>query len=372
MKQIFSMAIIIAFIAGTLCSCKTDAISQNLPTSETKLLTINLKNTAKKGYLFGQHDATLYGIGWKGDKERSDVKSVCEDYPAVISFDLGRIENGGTYNLDGIAFSEIRKEIIRHYERGGLVSISWHVDNPLTGGDSWDVSNNKVVESILSGGANYKKFQEWLTSVSSFLNSLETDNNIKVPVLFRPWHEHTGSWFWWGQDLCTTEHYKELWRETIAHMTKAGVNHLIYVYSPGGDAPNYMERYPGDEYIDVLGFDSYQYNGNDGEEALKQLIRKNLAFMDDYCKKHDKLYAITEVGYECIPNPTWWTDVLHDAIGDYKPCYVLVWRNAYEKGDEHYYAPYPGQVSEENFMTFYNNPRTLFLNDINNLYKQTL
>ena len=143
----------------------------------------------------------LYGIGWKGDEGRSDVKSVCGDYPAVLSFDLGHIELGAKRSLDGISFDTIRQEIIRHYERGGMISISWHLDNPVTGGNSWDVTDTTVVKSVLEGGVNYDKFQGWLKNLADYLNSIETEEGVKVPILFRPWHEHTGSWFWWGQNL---------------------------------------------------------------------------------------------------------------------------------------------------------------------------
>lgn len=371
MKKVCSISLTIGLLIGILISCKTETKEEVIQRAEAQYLMDNLRKSAEKGYMFGQHDATLYGIGWKGDRNRSDVRSVCGDYPAVVSFDLGRIEKGSLQNLDGVLFKDIRKEIIRHYERGGLVSISWHVDNPLTGGDSWDVTNDKVVESVLPGGENHEKFQSWLLLVANFLNSLQTTDNEKIPVLFRPWHEHTGSWFWWGQDLCSSEQYKSLWLMTEETLREAGVNNILYVYSPGGDAENYMERYPGDDYVDILGFDTYQYNNEAGTAAFKEAFQRNLAFMDQYCKDNNKLYAITEAGYEKIPNPTWWTDVLQDAIGDYKPIYVLVWRNAYELGENHFFAPYPGHTSEDDFITFYQNPRTLFLNDLDNLYIKT-
>ena len=145
MRKSFHIALRIGLLMVLLTGCKTENLTNKSTSPEIEILLSNLKNETKKGYMFGQHDATLYGIGWKGEKERSDVKSVCGDYPAVISFDLGRIEKGSLQNLDGVLFKDIRKEIVRHYERGGLVSVSWHVDNPLTGGDSWDVSNENVV-----------------------------------------------------------------------------------------------------------------------------------------------------------------------------------------------------------------------------------
>ena len=91
----------------------------------------------------------LSGIGWDGEEGRSDVKSVCGDYSAVISFDLGHIELGDTVSLDNVPFSKIRREILNQYYSGGMSSLSWHLRNPLTGGDSWDVSDTTVVKSVL-------------------------------------------------------------------------------------------------------------------------------------------------------------------------------------------------------------------------------
>ena len=146
------------------------------------------------------------------------------------------------------------------------------------------------------------------------------------------------------------------------------LNNLIYAYSPGGDAADYMERYPGDELIDLLGFDTYQYDVDCGKEIYKSTIKKNLQYLDEYCKTNDKVYAITETGYEAVADSAWWTDMLQETIGEYEPAYVLVWRNAREK-ENHYFAPYPGQLSEANFVDFYKSDKTLFLQDVQDMYQ---
>ena len=64
--------------------------------------------------------------------------------PAMMSFDLGRIELGGDKNLDNVPIERLRREIIAQYERGGMVSLSWHTDNPVTGKDAWDVSDSTL------------------------------------------------------------------------------------------------------------------------------------------------------------------------------------------------------------------------------------
>ena len=127
------------------------------------------------------------------------------DYPGVMAYDMGHIEKGAAESLENVSFDKIRKEIINQYNRGGMNTISWHLYNPKTGGDSWDISDSTVVASVMPGGENHEMFLGWIDNVSDFMSSLKTEDGVKVPILFRPWHEHTGSGLWWGQNLCSTE-----------------------------------------------------------------------------------------------------------------------------------------------------------------------
>ena len=167
--------------------------------------------------MFGHHDDPLYGVGWEGDEDRSDVK-VC-----VVIIRLSCRLIWATLNWKErkvwitCRFAKyVRRRLINI--KGGVVSFSWHLDNPLTGKDAWDVSDTTVVASILPGGVHHAKFISWLDAVAAFMNTLETEEGTKIPVIFRPWHEHTGSWFWWGQNLCTADQYKALWRMTHDRM----------------------------------------------------------------------------------------------------------------------------------------------------------
>lgn len=369
--------VLLPFVGLMACSPGKKQVGENektdsLRTPETERLYTFLQQVPQKGFLFGHQDATVYGIGWEGDSARSDVKSVCGDYPAVCGWEVGRIEKGVSASLDNVPFDRIRREMILNYLRGGMNTLSWHVDNPVTGGDSWDVSaKDSVVVSILPGGANHETFIGWLDTMVAFFLSLKTEDGTKVPVLFRPWHEHTGSWFWWGKDHCTTAQYKQLWVMTHDYFRSKGVDNLLYAYSPGGGgtAEEYIERYPGDEYVDLLGFDYYQLNGVEGTESYREVMNRTLTYLTEFGAKHHKPVAITETGLEALPVKDWWTNVLFPIVEKYPVSYVLVWRNAREKPN-HYYAPYPGQLTEPDFKQFYNNPRTLFCKDLKNeLYK---
>ena len=371
------VVIMLSFICINGFSQQSDIKTINLSeriktlTPETQNLLKNLKVISGKGFMFGHQDDPLYGIGWEGDDGRSDVKSVVGDYPAVMGFDLGRIELGNEKNIDNVSFEKIRQEIIRQYQRGGMITMSWHMNNPLTNGDAWDVKKGEnAVASVLPDGQNHDKFLRWLQSAADFFNSLKTEDGTKIPIVFRPWHEHTGSWFWWGKDLCSPEEYQQLWKMTVDFMQEKGVNNLLYAYSPDIQGPGqiYMERYPGDEYVDILGLDGYHRNNEAGIESFQNSLNTILSFMTDEGKKRNKPIALTETGLEAIPIANWWTGVLLPIVGKYPISYVMVWRNARER-ENHYYAPYPGQKSAADFIKFYHYPKTFFCKDIPNLYK---
>ncbi len=307
--------------------------------------------------MYGHQDDLMYGHSWKLEDDasefvQSDVYAVCGKYPAVYGMDLGGIEMGWTHNLDDNDFDNMRAAAVAHYERGGVVTFSWHPRNPLTGGDSWDVTSDQVVASILPGGEKYEYFMTWLEKAADFLESVRTVDGEPVPFIWRPWHEHTGSWFWWGQDLCTTEQYKALWKLTYDYMVgERGMTNLVWAYSPGAGGLNheiFAERYPGDEIVDMVGFDCYQY----GDDASYIWDMKNaLKVTDKFARKHGKLMAVTETGYEGVKCAEWWTSVLYEAVKDYPVSYVLTWRNACDK-PTHFYAPYPEHESAEDFKAF--------------------
>ena len=309
--------------------------------------------------LYGHQDDLVYGHAWQvtdpehDPLDRSDVKAVSGQYPAVVGFDLGGIELGWARNLDGVPFGLMRRAAQKQIERGGIVTFSWHPRNPLTGGDAWDVSSDQVVASVLEGGEKHGDFMLSLQRAADFIASLGD-----VPVIFRPWHENLGSWFWWGGRLCTEQQYKDLYRLTWAYFTKTcGLTNILWCYSPNGDIDpeTYMSRYPGDEFVDILGTDIYEYVGPDGlEEAgvrFSESVKSTLTFLNVLATDHHKLMCLSETGLESLGDPTWWTRTLYPAIQDFPIAYVLTWRNAHDKPN-HFYAPWPGFENAPDFQSF--------------------
>ena len=306
--------------------------------------------------LYGHQDDLMYGHAWNAnldpagdDLTRSDVKDACGRYPALLGLDMGGIELGDTHNLDGNDFALMRRAAITHYARGGVVSLSWHLRNPFTGGDAWDISSDKAVASVLPGGEKHELFTQWLDRLADWILSLKAADGSQIPVLFRPWHEHSGSWFWWGRDLCTAEEYNALWRMTWEHLTvKRGIEGLVWAISPNymdRDFEQWETRYPGDDYVDVVGLDCYA--SPDRARYLRQM-HAGLGSLQRFCEAHGKILAVTETGLETLPDPVWWTGTLSEAIAGFPVSYVLTWRNASDK-PTHFYAPFTGQASADDF-----------------------
>lgn len=339
--------------ALSACSAQTPATPASDPqaTPQTRALYRNLFQVAEKGVMFGHQDDALYGHDWKYEEGRSDVKDCCGDYPAVFGWELGGLETGAEKSIDDVPFSLIARQIVACYQRGAVNTLSWHPHNPESGATAWDSKTTTAVKSILPGGDNHAEYLRWLDRLAGFFGALKAADGTPVPVLFRPFHEHTGTGFWWGEAQCTPDEYRALWRFTVGYLRDGkGLHNLLYVYSPDlfRDAAHYMERYPGDEWVDVLGLDAYHRPEDwdflaGGERMLSTLQQLG--------REHGKPTAFTETGLEGIPDPKWWTEWLLPVVRDKGLSYVLVWRNAHDRPD-HFFGPWRGHSSEADFRAF--------------------
>lgn len=342
---------------------KAQSLSDKLATPKTLNLYKNLHRLSKTNILFGHQDALAYGTNWKYIDGKSDVKDVVNDYPAVYGWDIARIEHDSTKNIDGVPFIKMKKYIKDAYKRGGVITISWHFDNPLSGKSAWDTTKNAVA-AILPGGVKHELYKSWLDKAAKFMHGLKGENGETIPILFRPFHELTGNWFWWGKNTCTPDELKQAWRFTINYLrNEQKLHNLIIVYNTNGieTEQGFLERYPGDDMADVLSFDLYQFN-NDKNSFIKS-VNNNLKIITQIAQQKGKFVAFAETGYEAIPDPEWWTETLWPAIKEFPVSYILVWRNAGYMpsiNKMHYYAPFKGQISEQDFQKFYQSKKITF------------
>jgi mannan endo-1,4-beta-mannosidase len=339
-------------------------VNKNASTGAKKMYE-KLTSLPKGSFYFGHQDALAYGVKWKAEKGRSDVKDVTGNHPYVIGWDLAKLENNSPINIDSVSF-KLMKDMMKYtHKKGGINTLSWHIDNPVSKGNAWD--KTPAVNAILPGGKEHEWYKAQLDKFVNFSNDITVGFFAKkrVPILFRPFHEHTGNWFWWGKGNCTAEEYKNLWKFTYDYLTHTKkMDNLLWAYSTDvfNSKEQFLEFFPGDEYVDLLGFDDYHDVGRAGTIRMNDLT-KRIDMLAEIANAKNKPFAITETGFESIPTADWWTQ-LYNAIQATELSkgmkYVLIWRNANTK---HHYAPYPGAVSANDFIQFKNKKDVIFMGE---------
>lgn len=362
-KKTLLIALVGILVYG-LTSCtsyKTGVFNRTKKAS--KLLT-NLHKNNSKGIMLGHQDDLAYGIGWKykGNKEySSDVYKATGQFPAVVGWDIGKI--GNPLNIDSVPFNHMKELILKSYKKGIINTISWHpflLNDSIT---SWDTHTN-VVSTLLPGGKNHKELLFKLDKVADFITSLKRNKTKQIPIIFRPWHEMNGNWFWWGENYCTEEDYKQLFVFTIEYLKNIKkVENMIVAYSPDRkfySEKEYLKWYPGDAYVDILGVDNY-YDFRQEGEGLTAVVNK-LNIVTSLAEKKGKLAAFTETGSDRIESNTWFTEKLEKVLLENdlmsKLSYVLLWRN---RDTGHFYVPHKGHPAFQNFINFTKNPKVQLL-----------
>jgi len=357
-------------------------------TAQTRALYDNLAALRGKHLLFGHEDSLAYGVHWEGDLDRSDVRDVTGSNPALYGWELGGLELGHEQNLDGVSFKQMQQWIKAGYRRGGVITISWHMYSPVSGGNSWD--KTPTVHELIPGGAKHDALKAYLDSFVTFNEALKVTDGAGVetyiPIIFRPWHEHNGDWFWWGKGHASEADYIALWQFTVKYLRdEKGLRNLIYAYSPDRsriDMANferdYLYGYPGDDYVDVIGLDNYWDVGHSANDASadEQIANFTAALKQiaGIATARHKIAALTETGNNTLTIPNFWTErILAPTLADAQAsqiAYVMVWRNANvaREKSEQFFAPYPGQATAEDFIRFYQNPYVLFENELPRLY----
>lgn len=357
MKNFPLVALIILF-SSIACAETRPQWNERTQSLWKKLYNISYKTQESKTIL-GLQNAYTEGKNWSFDFKKaptsylppSDIERISQHKVKMVGYDFDQI---GHWNID-----HITNWIKMHDELGGVTTLSWHMKNPnfeTKDNSSTSLSPNSI-SAIFSNPHIQKKFNQELDRLVSFLHKLEG-----TPVIFRPYHEHNESWFWWGKDHNSVDWYTHLWKYTIDYLRNNKLQNILIAYSPNKVTSDYLERYPGNNYVDIIGTDYYfttDYLGF-GLEAWKKSVIK----IQGYAKMLNKIPAITEFGNDGLVIENFWTDYLawpiqKEGIRQYlqstqiqqEPinfAYVMLWRNASENKN-HFFAPFPGHEMNHNF-----------------------
>jgi mannan endo-1,4-beta-mannosidase len=338
-------------------------------TAETAALYQNLKILAKTNIMFGHMEDNQTGYdGWLNTPGRSDVYDIAGAYPAVYGFDFGRFVVFRPEDVTEKDADATRAAVIEAYKRNGVITFSWHYNNPVSRGSFyWKDSPVNAVQKILYDGKTNKTYTDDLKKIARFAASVQVDGKL-IPIIFRPFHEFDGDWFWWGSTHCTAQEYKLLYRYTVTYLRdELHVKNFIYAWSPDCKFTTrqaYLERYPGNQYVDLVGMDEYSDLKAGKSPAI---AAAKFSIVSNFALANKKAAALTETGLENLTLPDWYTAMLLKAlkISNAQLAYAMVWAN---HPNAYWTPPYHGHPSEPDFLKFKNDPYVVFGDRMGNMY----
>ena len=233
-------------------------LSNKDATESAKRLYDYIGTTYKHKILSGQQES--YWIDSNSDFEMDYLLETTGKLPAIRGLDF--IEDD---------FANVVTRSKAWAAKGGIVTICWHCSSKFDGGYNdckADELTDAEWDAMLTDGT--PENVATLAAMDKAGRALLELQTADIPVLWRPFHEFDGDWFWWSKGDKAAEHFKKLWVMMYDHFTNdLHLNNLIWVlgYSFRGDTDN-VDYYPGDEYCDIVGGDSYYTALLGAEERL--------------------------------------------------------------------------------------------------------
>lgn len=350
-------------------------------TKETVALFYNLKRLAKTKTAIGQQDA--FNSFYQDAGGDSDIKKNTGYDPAVLGSDFMFITDKNNNNQADNWFYQQEQKIVSDvkaaYAKGIINTFCWHLREPnkedsFYAADMTAEQKATAFKSILPGGANNEWYKKKLDKIASVILNLKGSNSELIPVIFRPFHEFDGSWFWWGASFCTPEEYKQAFQFTVDYLKNTkGVHNILYAFSPDNSyttEANYLSRYPGDKYVDIIGMDNYGDFNNQGQTGSDKANAK-LKILSDYAKAKVKIAALTETGYRVTSRTPaitdWFSTLLYKALtkNDIQISYVMFWNN----NKDGYYVPTGSVSNAVDFKTYISKTKSALLNTLPKMYE---
>jgi mannan endo-1,4-beta-mannosidase len=265
--------------------------------------------------------------------------------PSIWGQDFGFTKDG----KDGINHRQaIIDEAKKQYKKGSIITLMWHAVRPIDDEpNGWKESvQNHLTDAqwkeLVTPGT--KLHNRWLAQLDVVAGYLKQLRDANIPVIWRPYHEMNGNWFWWGAKK-GPKGYKALYRFMFERFVKYHqLNNLIWVWNtnkidqPGGNAGPFKDYYPGAKYVDILATDVY---GNDYRQSLYDGLSKIAA---------GKPVALGEIG--TVPAP---------AILDQQPrwAWFMIWCDFLEEANTH-----------DGIRALYNDKRVLSRDELQKVYQR--
>jgi mannan endo-1,4-beta-mannosidase len=251
-------ALVLSFISGCTGWAQTAPAPVNPHASpEARALLAYLDSISGTATIAGQHNYPNAGARWTDMAYDLTAK-----YPGLFGGDFGF--SGGEDKDSVLSRPAMIEEVKRQYRNGAVVTLTWHEvrpteDEPVTfhGSVQGHLTDAEWKELLTPGSPLNNRWRAQVDVVAGYLRQLR---DAHVPVLYRPYHEMNGNWFWWGgrpgQDGSAAL-YRQLYDRfvNVHHL-----DNLVWVWNvnaPGGNASAITDYYPGAEFADVVTMDIY-------------------------------------------------------------------------------------------------------------------
>ncbi len=221
-------------------------------TQEVRELLAYFNSIEGKQIIAGQHTQS------KPMEEVAKIEEVTGKKPALCGFELLAYspninrESATKECLDEVdAAAGTMEEALAFGESGGLVTLTWHWYSPIGGKDKSFYAMNTDFDAgkvLIEGTKERQAFFHDMDVIAEILRAFQDRN---IPVLWRPFHEAEGNWFWWG--VKGADVVQGLWKTMFDYYTsEKNLHNLVWVWN----CPK-KDYYVGDAYCDILSRDIY-------------------------------------------------------------------------------------------------------------------
>ena len=221
-------------------------LSNENATAEAAELYSYLRSAYGDCCITGQMESTWMG---SPDYEMDYIKGITGKLPAIRGLDFMHND-----------FNGVAERAEKWWNDGGIVTICWHTGADFASGYNECLADDiNWAEAFTEGTDTYNRL---IAGMDRAVPSLQRLEDAGVPVLWRPFHEIDGGWFWWSKG--GPENFVKLWQMMYTRYTDYwGLDNLIWVLGYSSNmASDRQDWYPGDEYVDLMGADSYTVGAN--------------------------------------------------------------------------------------------------------------
>jgi mannan endo-1,4-beta-mannosidase len=266
-KSTFSLLSVCAALLTASCCSTTHAPANPNASPEARALLAYIYNISGRHTMTGQHN-------FPNTKDQSTITASRNrgKVPAIFGQDFGFAKDGDKDAAS--ARPDMIAEVKRQFERGSLIALCWHAvpptaDEPVifrppnrnnTNDHSvqGQLTDQQFLDILTPGTPLYNKWCAQVDVIAGYLKQLQ---DAHVPVLWRPYHEMNGDWFWWGGrrgEHGTAALYRQLYDRFVNYHK---LNNLVWIWSldrPGTNTSRAFQNfYPGAKYFDIAALDCY-------------------------------------------------------------------------------------------------------------------